>query len=223
LYIGDDGGQTAGASAERAGTPFRQLTGDPRARIIEEAGASDVIAIAVGARGKRHARSAGHLARQLADAIDKPILVVPPDGPPRERVHTVVIAMEGTPGKARALKRAVEVAAGAELDVVVVHVDDETSIPRFSDQVAHETDAYATEFLARYVPGVPKARLELRIGVPADEILDVIHAATADLLAIGWPPPSESERGDVAQELLDRSPVPLLLVAMEPSSQGGLT
>jgi nucleotide-binding universal stress UspA family protein len=131
--------------------------------------------------------------------------------------------MEAAPGKARALKRAVEVASGAELELVVVHVDDEASIPRFSDQVAHETEAYATEFLARYLPGVPKARLELRIGVPADEILDVTDAAVADILAIGWPPPSEAERGGVAQELLDRSPVPLLLMAMEPSAQEDLT
>lgn len=219
LHISDNGGETARASAAWAGVPFRHSTGDPLSRVADEASALDVVAIVVGARSKRHARSTGHFALELTEATDKPILVVPPDASPPDAFRTVVIAMEGTPAKARALKRAVEVAATAELDIVVVHVDDETSIPSFSDHVAHDTDAYAGEFLARYLPGAPKARLALRIGVPTDEILDVVDETSAEVLAIGWPPPSEVARGDVARELLDRSRVPVLLVAMAPRSE----
>ena len=122
--------------------------------------------------------------------------------------------MEGTPDKARSTKRTIEVAARAGLELIVVHVDDESSIPRFSDQVQHETDAYAREFLARYCRGAPEARLELRIGLPADEILAAVDKVAPDIIAIGWPHSSEPGRGAVAREILDRSHTPVLLVAV---------
>jgi nucleotide-binding universal stress UspA family protein len=109
----------------------------------------------------------------------------------------------------------VDVTANADLELVVVHVDDEDSIPSFSDQVAHETDSYAEEFLARYLHGAPKARLELRVGVPADEIIAAADAAVADVLAIGWPQSRDEQRGAVACEVLDRSRIPVLLIALD--------
>lgn len=214
IYVAEDEGTTARASAEAFGVPFHQVPGDPFRRISELAEDDDVVAVAIGARGRRSGRRIGHLARQVANAIDKPVLIVPPDAQPPERLHTVVIAMESSPRKARSLKPAVAVAAAADLELVVVHVDDEDSIPSFSDQVAHETDAYAEEFVARYLHGAPKARLELRIGVPADEIIAAVDSAMADMVAIGWPRPADTRRGAVAREVLDRSRVPVLLVAV---------
>ncbi len=124
-------------------------------------------------------------------------------------LHRVLVALEGTPRNARRLKRTIEVAQGAGLELVVVHVDDETSIPSFSDQVQHETEAYAHEFLARFAPGSHAARLELRIGAPADEILTAADASSPDLLAIGWPQSNDPARGVVAREVLDRSHRPV--------------
>jgi nucleotide-binding universal stress UspA family protein len=143
------------------------------------------------------------------------VLVVPPDASPPERLHTVLIAMEGTPAKARRVKPVLELAAAKELDIVVVHVDDEASIPSFSDNPGYETEMYVKEFLARYAPGAPHARLETRIGVPADEIVAAADDAAADLLALGWPQSDDEHRGKVAREVLDRSHVPVLLVALD--------
>jgi nucleotide-binding universal stress UspA family protein len=125
----------------------------------------------------------------------------------------VVIAVEGTPSKARALKRAVDLAVATGLELIVVHVDDERSMPLFSDQVQHETESYAREFLARYCRGAPEARLELRIGLPAEEILSTVEQVEADMVAIGWPQTTDSGRGLVARAILDRSRTPVLLVA----------
>ena len=99
----------------------------------------------------------------------------------------------------------------------MIHVDDESSIPSFSDQVQHEVNAYTHEFLARFLPGAPSARLELRIGVPADEILGAAESTEPDLLALGWPQTDDPARGLVAHELLERCHVPMLLVALAPS------
>ena len=215
MYVAEDGGHTARECAASCGIAFRQLPGDPLQQIVRQAANEAVVAVVIGARGRRGGRHIGHLAREVADAIDKPVLVVPPDAEPAERLHTVVIAMEGTPGKARSLKSAIAVAADADLELVVVHVDDENSIPSFSDQVAYETESYAEEFLARYLQGAPKARLELRVGVPADEIIAAADSAMADVLAIGWPQSRDEQRGAVAREVLDRSRIPVLLVAID--------
>jgi len=106
----------------------------------------------------------------------------------------------------------VEMASAAGLELIVVHVDDETTMPSFSDQVQHETDAFAQEFLARYVRGAPAAKLELRIGRPADEILAAAVATGAEVIALGWP--QAKDRGAVAREVVGRSHLPVLLVAV---------
>jgi len=214
IHVTENEGQTARASAESLGIPFTKLTGEPARQIAGRATAGDVVAVAIGARRQLKQRHIGHLARKLANEIDKPVLVVPPEAEPVDRFRTVLIAMEGTPAKARSIKPAVDLAAGADLEVVVVHVDDEASIPSFSDQLAHETAAYADEFLARYLHGAPRARLEPRVGAPADEIVAACHSIKADVLALGWPQSTDERRGAVAREVLDHSPVPVLLVAL---------
>jgi nucleotide-binding universal stress UspA family protein len=171
--------------------------------LLDRARRDDVVAVACGPQ-----------ACDLADDLDKPVLVVPAHSKPASEIHTVVIAMEGSMTRARHLKRAVDLAQASDLDVIVVHVDDESSIPSFSDQVAHEAEEYATEFLARYVHGVPSARLELRVGAPADEIIDVTASTHADVVALGWPHRAPG-RGEVVREVLDHSPVPVLLVALQ--------
>ena len=215
VQVSDEVGRTAGASAESFKVPFRTVSGDPFEVLMEMVAGDDVVAVAMGTRGRRGGpRPAGHLALALASASDKPVLMVPPDAHPHGSLKRVVVAMNGTARRAPSIKRTVEVASSAGLDLIVVHVDDEASIPLFSDQVQHETDAYAREFLARYCRGVPEARLELRIGDPAEEILAAAEMVAPDLLAIGWPHSSDPERGTVAREILDRSPTPVLLVAV---------
>jgi nucleotide-binding universal stress UspA family protein len=150
----------------------------------------------------------------LAGLTDKPVVVVPPGSRPPEHLRTVVVAMEGTPGKARALQRSIEISSRAGLEIVVVHVHDEDSVPSFSDQVQHETVAYAQEFFSRHLIGAPQMRLELRLGIPAIEILDAIESAHAELVAVGWPRSEDPRRGAVAKEILERSPVAVLLVAI---------
>jgi len=213
LHVVEDGDATARASAAAAGAVLRTLPGDPVEQLAQVVAEEDVVALVLGARGGLEGpRPAGHLALTLAGRTDKPVIMVPPDAQPPEQLRRVLLAMEGTPGKARALQRAMELSTDAGLEIVVVHVDEE--VPSFTDQVQHETQAYAQEFLARHVLGAPQPRLELRIGVPATEVLDAAESLHPDLIAVGWPHTDEPRRGAVAREILDRSPVPVLLVAV---------
>ncbi|HET9442371.1 MAG TPA: universal stress protein, partial [Acidimicrobiales bacterium] len=61
--------------------------------------------------------------------------------------------------------------------------------------------------------GAPAARLESRVGVPAEQILAAAADLHPTLLAMGWPH-GGPERGSVVREVLDRTPVPVLLVGL---------
>jgi len=214
LHIIEDGDETARASAEATGISLRVLSGDPLEQLALAVAEEDVVALVLGARGSLAGpRPAGHLALALAGRTDKPVVVVPPDAQPPNELHRVLVAMEGSPGRAHALQRTIELSTDASLEVVVVHVDEE--IPSFTDQVQHETKAFTQEFFDRHVLGAPQAQLELRIGVPAVQVLESIELLHPDLVAVGWPHPVDPSRGAVAREILDRSPVPVLLVAVD--------
>jgi len=213
VHVTEDGNETAHASAQAAGAALRTVAGDPIEQLVLAVADKDVVALVLGARGGLGGpRPAGHLALALAGQTDKPVVVVPPNAEPPQQLHRVLVAMEGTPGKARALQRTIELSTGAGLDIVVVHVDEE--IPSFTDQVQHETAAYAQEFFSRHLVGAPQVRLELRIGVPAIEVLATVEALRPELVAVGWPHTADPDRGAVAREILERSTVPVLLVAV---------
>jgi len=213
VHVTEDGNETADSSAAAAGVAMRTLRGDPIEQLALAVAEEDVVALVLGARGGLGGpRPAGHLALVLAGRTDKPVVVVPPDALPPKHLHQVLVAMEGTPGKARALQRTIELSTDAGLEIVVVHVDED--VPAFTDQVQHEAKAYAQEFMARHVVGAPQARLELRIGAPAVEVLGVVESLRPELVAVGWPHTADPGRGSVAREILARSPVPVLLVAV---------
>ncbi|MGD9700971.1 MAG: universal stress protein [Acidimicrobiia bacterium] len=211
----DSDGRTTEATARAMHVPLRRLVGDPFEQIRHLTDDDDVVAVVLGTRARPAGRRpAGHLALALAGVIAKPVVMVPPEASPPARVRRVLVAMEGTPRNARDMLRTIELGAAADLELVVVHVDDEDSIPSFCDQVQYETQAYANEFLARYCPGAPEARLVLRIGMPVDEILTAADDVAPDMLAIGWPQTDDPARGEVAREILNRSRLPVLLVAV---------
>ncbi len=197
-------------TAEVGGPPSRTHRGDPVEGLASAAEEADVVAIVLGAHSAAaHLRAPGHLAMALADRIDKPVLMVPAVALVPDRLRTVVVAMEGTPGKARVLQRSIAISTSAGLEIVVVHVDEEESIPSFSDQVQHETEAYAQEFFARHLMGAPQMRLELRFGDPATEVLSAVESAEAELIVVGWP--QDPTRGHIARRIVARSGVPVMM------------
>lgn len=213
IHVAEDDHETADAAVQVAGVTLRVLAGDPVEQLALEVAEENVVALVLGARGALGGpRPAGHLALTLAGRTDKPVVVVPPYAHPPTQLHKVLVAMEGTPGKARALQRTIELSTSAGLEIVAIHVDEE--IPSFTDQVQHETETYAQEFFARHLLGAPQARLELRVGVPAVEVLAAVESLDVELVAVGWPHTADPSRGLVAREILERSSVPVLLVAV---------
>jgi hypothetical protein len=214
VHVREDDVDRARATANGAGIPLREVTGDVVDTIATAAADADVRAVVVGAR--RHpagARPAGHVAFALLERVHTPLVVVPPDVESPETLRRMLVPLDGTMRTALRARAAIDLAAAAGLEIIVINVCDLDHLPMFDDQPQHETRAFAEAFLARYAPGAP-VRLELRVGLPADEVLAAATALGADLLAIAWAQILEPGRARVVRHLLARSHVPLLLLPL---------
>ena len=213
LHVGDDGGHTAGAAARAAGVNLRVEAGDVVTRVTHAAAHPDVAAVVIGARGRPGgSRPAGHVAVELITLCDKPVIVVPPEASCDGQLHHVLFGLEGTTPTSEVLGPTIELARERGFEVVVVHVDDEASIPLFSDQLQHETDAFASEFLARYGPAVEPSALELRIGEPAEQVLSACDETAADMVVLAWSCSLAPGRAGFVRRVLEQARIPVMLV-----------
>jgi universal stress protein family protein len=182
--------------------------------MVEMASADDVVGVVVAARGVPGGEQlVGPVGGVLLTSLDKPILVVPPEAQVMTGLRRVLVPMEGNPATAHALRTTIRLAAASELEVVVLHVYEKASLPAFEDQPQYETEVWAAEFLARYVPIAPQAvRLELRVGVPAEQVLAVASEVGADLIALGWTQDLSPGRAKIVRPVIERSLIPVLLL-----------
>ena len=215
VHVPEDGTLTARGAAEAAAVPLTLLDGgDVAPQVVAAAGSDDVAAIAIGTRRTpAGARPGGHVCLDVITAVQKPAIVVPPEAQANDKLHSVLVPMMGHPTKAASVRGAITLVNASHIEVIVVHVYDEATIPAFSDQPQYETQAWAQEFLARYVPIPPDAvRLELRVGVPIEQIMRVRSETNADAIAMGWTQDISPGRGLLVRAVLERSPVPVILL-----------
>lgn len=98
----------------------------------------------------------------------------------------------------------------------MLHVRDEAALHAFSDQLHHEGSAWVEEFLVRFCPVPPQeVEVELRVGVPEEEVATVARETGADLIALGWRQQLASGRAAVVRAMLSSSEVPVLLIPLE--------
>jgi nucleotide-binding universal stress UspA family protein len=213
IHVGDDGGHTADAAARAAGVTLRLERGDVVAGVTRAAARPDVDAVVIGARGRPGGpRPAGHVAVELITLCDKPVIVVPPEASCAGELHHLLFGLEGTTPTSEVLGRTMELARDQGFEVVVVHVDDEASLPLFSDQPQHETDVFASEFLARYGPTVEPSALQLRIGEPAEQVLSTCDATGADMVVLAWSCSLAPGRAGFVRHILEHARIPVMLV-----------
>jgi nucleotide-binding universal stress UspA family protein len=214
LHVRTDGERTARQAAEAADLPLTVTTGPVVDALVEAGSSSDVLALAVGARGSDTARKPlGSTAAGVASALAKPVLIVPPTAEHVTAFRRVLVPIEGTVSSSLAPRAVFELAAGANVDAVALHVYDEASVPAFTDQPQHEQRAWEEEFLQRYCPwGIGHVRLETRIGRSGELIPRTAEQTDCDLIALGWSQELSSGRAPVVRETLERTSRPVLLV-----------
>ena len=215
VHVPVDGDRVARATAAAEGLALRIVTGPVAQRLLEEGRQDEVVAAVVGARGTPAGpKPLGHTALALATSLPKPVVVVPPDIRRPGKLRRVLAPVEG--GVELTPTAIIELARGADLDVVVLHVLEEAALPAFTDQPQHEQGAWAREFLLRYCPwGIGSARLEVRVGRAEDLVAPVAHETDSDIIALGWTQEVAEHRAPVVRAVLARAQVPVMLVPVQ--------
>jgi hypothetical protein len=222
IHVGVGGDRTVSAAAANAAVPLRFASGEVVEGVVEAGGAEDIVAVVIGARGmSSDPRPLGTTALAVATSLLKPVVVVPPDAAGSDALRRVLIPLEGTVSTSLAPRSIIEVACGADLDVLVLHVHDAASLPSFTDQPQHEGAAWAQEFLARYCPwGVGLVHLETRVGTSAAVVPAVAEERGCDLIALGWSQDLAPGRAAVVRAALERARVPVMLVPVVATTAG---
>lgn len=208
----DPGGETARLAAEAAGVPYRVVAGPVEDAIIAALAEPRAVGVVVGARGRRAGRRpVGTTARRLIQRAAKPVAVVPPDytgaGPPKR----LLVPLDGAAATSAGVGEVVRGLSGVEL--VVLHVFDAATTPRFLDRPAEDIELLGREFLACHCPGL-EARFAARVGPVGEVIVEEVDAEAAELVVLGWSQVFGDERAAVVREVLGRARVPVLLVPL---------
>lgn len=150
----------------------------------------------------------------LMQRAQKPLVLVPADGPGRHRmISRALVPLDGTPESAAAVAQTLALLSRAGVDLVILHVFDASTVPKYWNHSAHAHQAWQTEFLARFCepPGV---RLELRSGQAGEHVLDVAAAERVDLIALGWSQHLGAGRARTVRSTVQQATVPVMLVPM---------
>lgn len=213
LHVGNHVDLTARAIAESEGVEVRTLRGDVIECIVRAGADDDVDYVVLGARGRPSgARPAGHVALGVMSGLDKPVIVVPPDANPSDTLRRVLVAIDDEWRNTSTLARLLAPIAEAAVEIAAVHVDDEASLPRFSDQPHYEREAFAQELLARRLPEPRAVDLTLRVGDPADEVLAASAQVSADLMVVTWGRDLSPGRAMFVRGILERATIPVVFV-----------
>jgi nucleotide-binding universal stress UspA family protein len=214
IHVRVDGQCTARSAADAAGLELQTLTGPVLARLLERGRAEDVVAMVLGARGTPGGRRPlGSTAFRVATSLEKPVVIVPPNSSPATELQRVLVPLEGNLPAALVPRAIVALGGEAAVEVVVLHVHEERSLPTFTDQPQHERQAWAREFLTRYCPwGIGHVRLETRVG-SSEELVPLVAGETeADLIVLGWAQELAEGRAPVVRAALARGRAPVMLV-----------
>jgi len=124
--------------------------------------------------------------QRVAQRSAKPVVLIPAKaGQPPRAIRRVLLVLDGTTRSADAVAEAAERFAHGGAELVILHVFNADTVPKFWDQQAYAEQIWGAEFLARFC-ALPGTRLVLRSGAAADYLVDVAEAEQADMIALAW-------------------------------------
>lgn len=216
VHVPEEGKQTAVEVADHAGFELRMLAGEPVDAIVDAVRDPGVVLVALGARGQPAGpRPIGHVATEILQRVDVPVLVVPPDAGIRAGttgLRRVLFPLQGTRETTAAVSDLMHRMCQSGTEVLAVHVFDPTTVPAFWDHEGHTARSWADQFAARWCHDPVVVDLRLRRGAPSDAILDLAVAEGVDLIVLGWSQDLSPGRAAVVRGALTRSTRPVLLV-----------
>jgi nucleotide-binding universal stress UspA family protein len=214
VHVLDGRDDVARAAADASLVPYWRTAGEPGRELLAAADDPDVFALVLGSRDLDHADTmVGDITLRLITEAPRPIVVVPPADDAPAHVDRVLVALDRDLATTQALRPVLDSLAATGVEIVVVHVCSPEDVPPFAEQVQHETDAWAGEFLSSYC-SLPRGRvrLELRYGDAPGEISAVAARVAADLVVLAWSQTFDGGHAAVVGKLIREDRVPVLLV-----------
>jgi nucleotide-binding universal stress UspA family protein len=206
IHVLGEGVEAAQSAARGAGVPLRLGSGPVVERLVEAGEDNDVAAIVIGARGTiASSHTLGSTALAVVTSVRTPVVVVPPAAEVAPRLRRALVPLEATTSSSLAPRSTVELAAGAKVDVIALHVDG-----------GEGDEGWTREVLARYCPwGIGEVRLERQVGGRQELVPRVAEESDADLVVLGWAHELSDDRSPVVRAVLERSkPVMLIPVSV---------
>jgi nucleotide-binding universal stress UspA family protein len=201
------------ALAERNGVPLHLVEGRAGSALCDVLDAPEVVAAVVGGRNTVAGRHPlGRTALQVLEQIDKPVLVVPPDAVAPVTFRRLLVPLEGAVGSSRGVLEQLESLLTAEVELTVLHVFTEGTLPTMLDRPVRDLEIWGNEFLTRHFPSA--ARIELRQGAVAKRVAEVSGEHDADLVVLSWSGATSPGRTAVVRDVLGASALPVLLLAV---------
>ncbi len=204
---------TTASAARGAGVRVEDYPERTPEELADAAFDDDVAAIVLGAQRRRfHEADAAGAALEVAMLQGRPVVSVPAAAPARRTIRSVLAPLDGAPQSARALGRLVELVRHAGRRVVLAHVHRPEELPPLDDHPPHEVWAWREELRALSSPWCGDAPHELRVGDPAEQLLELVAQRACDLVALAWHQDLSRGRAALVRAILERSPVPVMLV-----------
>jgi nucleotide-binding universal stress UspA family protein len=185
------GGAILRAIAERTALEAarrRPLVGDPATAVVSLAEEMDADLIVVGARRRGLFVSAllGSVSREIADATDRPVVVVPSAGRLAHLtpVRCVVCGVDGGPESRRAVRVANDLAARLQVGLVLAYAEATPALRGVPPLPLDEISEFLRDVVAS--EGLPaETQLRSRYGSAADVLEDVAEEEGAGLIVVG--------------------------------------
>jgi nucleotide-binding universal stress UspA family protein len=201
---------------------FQVASGDAATEIIRAAQAPEVRAIALGLRSDERP-GLGHVVERVLREAGRTLLLVRPGMRRPGELRRLLVPLEGSPSTSEAMRLADDALCSRGREIVLLHVvtgdtpDEPGSLPapRFSDQEHYEWASWQEEFSMRFSQCAHggRHRVAVRVGEPAELILQEAAKLDAELLVVSWKQDLGEGRAARVRLLLESSPCPVLLVA----------
>lgn len=205
--------------AARFGVPFRLLEDSAASALLTAVGDPGVIAAVIGARGISDGhRAIGETARRILELADKPIVVVPPEAVSPGPIRRLLVPLEGTTASSRPVLERLWPLLVAEIELVVLHVFTEATMPAMLDRPEYDLDILGGEFLTRHLPHAE--HIEFRTGSISTRVAEVSREREADLIVLSWSQNPAPGRARVIREVLVGSALPVLVLPIDAFEDG---
>ncbi len=205
----------------RLATQVEEAVGDPVETILGAAGRNDVLAFAMRHKGEL---GVGSVADGILARAQQTLLVMRPGMRPISSLRRIVVPLEGSPRSSGAMRLTEEAFCARGREIVVLHVstadmpDEPGSLPapRMVDQEQYEWSSWHEEFTMRFVtcPEGGRHRTVVRVGDPAEAIVEEATTPPADLIVLAWAGVFKAGRSMFVRAVLEHAPCPLLLVTV---------